>query len=249
MNKGDGFQAIPLLFEAPSPDNTDNWAEIYAMVWDSIAMIPRRTLAFVILAMALLSALLVLVFRLIDNRAQAFSAASVLISGIALTGVVVSLTFQAQQTKAARDERDRSTHRQMIYLTMGDRALAECLEPPNTPMPFERYRQIIFANLIMGRWYAAYQLGDVDDSMLRYTLERHFRGEIGRAHWEYGGHDWLRGAIGGRRRRAAAFADLVEESYQAAVNAGPAVPAADYFTDAGTDLGPPELTTDDSRSE
>ncbi|WP_405813074.1 DUF6082 family protein [Streptomyces sp. NBC_00040] len=212
-------------------------------------MIPRRTLAFVILAVALLSTLLVLVFRIIDNRAQAFSAASVLISGIALTGVVVSLTFQAQQTKAARDERDRSTHRQMIYLTMGDRALAECLEPPNTSMPFERYRQIIFANLIMGRWYAAYQLGDVDDSMLRYTLERHFRGEIGRAHWEYGSHDWLRGAIGGRRRRAAAFAKIVEDSYKAALHAGPAVPAADYFTDAGTDLGHPEFITDESRPE
>ncbi|MFD3809146.1 DUF6082 family protein [Streptomyces sp. NPDC058619] len=203
-----------------------------------MAMIPRRTRVFVIFAVAFLSALLVLVFRLIDNRAQAFSAASVLISGIALTGVIVSLTFQALQTKTARDERDRSTHRGMIYLTMGDRALAECLEPPNTPMPFERYRQIIFANLIMGRWYAAHQLGDVDDSTLRYTLERHFRGEIGRAHWEYGCHDWLRGAIGGQQRKAAAFAAIVEGCYRAAVDAGPAVPAADYFTDEGTDLDP-----------
>ncbi|WP_159061948.1 DUF6082 family protein [Streptomyces sp. WM6368] len=203
-----------------------------------MAMIPRRALVFVIFAVGCLSALLILVFRFIDNRAQAFSAASVLISGIALTGVVVSLTFQAQQTKAARDERDRATHRQMIYLTMGDRALAECLEPPNSPMPFERYRQFIFANLIIGRWYAAHQLGDVDDSTLRYTLKRHFRGEIGRAHWEYGRHDWLRGAIGGQQRKAAAFADIVEDCYKDAVDAGPAVPTADYFTDEGTGLDP-----------
>ncbi|WP_405787089.1 DUF6082 family protein [Streptomyces sp. NBC_00029] len=202
------------------------------------AMLPRKPLFSAILAVTLLLVLLASVFRLIENRTQAFSAASVLISGIALAGVAISLTLQGQQTKAARDERDRSTHRQMIYLTMGDRALAECLEPPNSPMPFERYRQIIFANLIMGRWYAAYQLGDVDDSTLRYTLERHFRGEIGRLHWEYGGHDWLRGAIGGNRRRAAAFAKIVKESYDAAVNAGPAMPAADYFTNGEADLDP-----------
>ncbi|MFD9100285.1 DUF6082 family protein [Streptomyces virginiae] len=189
------------------------------------------------MAVALLLVLLVSVFRLIENRTQAFSAASVLISGIALAGVAASLTLQGQQTKAARDERDRATHRQMIYLTMGDRALAECLEPPNTPMPFERYRQIIFANLIMGRWYAAYQLGDVDESTLRYTLERHFRGEIGRSHWEYGSHDWLQGAIGGQHRKATAFVKIVEDSYRTAVNAGPATPAADYFTNAGTDVG------------
>ncbi|WP_159046487.1 DUF6082 family protein [Streptomyces sp. XY413] len=213
-------------------------AEISAAAWEHTTMIPRRALVFATLAATLLLALLASVFRLIDNRAQAFSAASVLISGIALTGVVASLTFQAQQTKAAKDERDRSTHRQMIYLTMEDRTLAECWEPPNASMNFERYRQIIFANLIMGRWYAAYQRGDVDGSTLRYTLERHFRGEIARAHWEYGGHDWLQGAIGGQRRRAAAFAKIVGDSYRHAVDAGPAVMAADYFTDTVVQPGP-----------
>ncbi|MGW2270536.1 DUF6082 family protein [Streptomyces yangpuensis] len=203
-------------------------------------MLPRKPLLSAILAVALLLALLASVFGLIENRTQAFSAASVLIAGIALAGVAASLTLQGQQAKAARDERDRSTHRQMIYLTMGDRALAECLEPPNVAMPFERYRQIIFANLIMGRWYAAYQLGDVDESTLRYTLERHFRGEIGRSHWEYGRHDWLRGAIGGRQRKAATFVKIVEDSYRAAVDAGPAMPAADYFTHVDIDLGSPD---------
>lgn len=74
-------------------------------------MLPRKPLFSAILAVTLLLVLLASVFRLIENRTQAFSAASVLISGIALAGVAISLTLQGQQTKAARDERDRSTHR------------------------------------------------------------------------------------------------------------------------------------------
>ncbi|MFD6183115.1 DUF6082 family protein [Streptomyces goshikiensis] len=185
--------------------------------------------------MVLICALIASAFKLLGDRSQAFSAASVLLSGIALAGVAASLMYQAQQTKAVRDERDRATHRQMVYLAMGDRALAACWEPPGIPMTFERYRQVMFANLIMGRWHAAYQLGDVDASALRFILDRHFRGEIGRFHWSHGRREWLRGAIGGHHRRAAMFAEIVEERYQAAISAGPAVPADDYFIQTGTD--------------
>ncbi|MGW6982924.1 DUF6082 family protein [Streptomyces sp. NPDC054932] len=185
--------------------------------------------------MALLAVLLASAFKLLGDRTQAFSATSVLLSGIALSGVAVSLMYQAQQTKAVRDERDRATHRQMVYLAMEDRALAACWEPPGIPMTFERYRQVMFTNLIMGRWHAAYQLGDVDASTLRFILDRHFRGEIGRLHWSHGRREWLRGAIGGRNRRAVMFAEIVEERYRAAISAGPEVPADGYFIRTGTE--------------
>lgn len=197
--------------------------------------IHRRLLVSVAVSVAFIAALLTSAFKLLSDRTQAFSAASVLLSGIALAGVAVSLVYQAQQTKAVKDERDRATHRQMVYLAMEDRALAVCWEPPGIPMTFERYRQVIFTNLIMGRWHAAYQLGDVDASTLRFILDRHFRGEIGRLHWSHGRREWLRGAIGGRHRRALMFAEIVEERYQAAISAGPAVPANEYFIQPGPD--------------
>ncbi|MEU9231559.1 DUF6082 family protein [Streptomyces subrutilus] len=195
--------------------------------------IPRRLLLSVAVSLTLLAVILPAAFKLLGDRAQAFSAASVLLSGIALAGVAVSLMYQAQQTQAVKDERDRATHRQMVYLAMEDRALAACWEPPAVPMTFEQYRQIMFTNLIMGRWHAAYKLGDVDSSTLRFILDRHFRGEIGRLHWSHGRREWLRGAMGGRDRRAAMFAEIVEERYQAAITAGPAVPADGYFIQPG----------------
>ncbi|MCX5613316.1 DUF6082 family protein [Streptomyces sp. NBC_00047] len=185
-------------------------------------------------SVVLFAALLVSVFKILGDRTQAFSAASVLLSGIALAGVAMSLMYQARQTKAVRDERDRATHRQMVYLAMEDPALAVCWEPPDAPIVFERYRQVIFTNLIIGRWHAAYQLGDIDASTLRFILDRHFRGEIGRLHWRLGSSTWLQGAVGGRDRRAAMFAEIVEERYRAAISAGPAVPADGYFIQSGT---------------
>ncbi|WP_158812185.1 DUF6082 family protein [Streptomyces fulvoviolaceus] len=179
------------------------------------------------------AALLAAPFILISDTIQAFSAASVLMSGMALTGVAGSLFYQAQQTKVVRDERDRATHREMIYLAMEDRDLAACWEPPDVPMTFERYRQVIYTNLIMGRWHAAYLLGDVDASTLRYILDQHFRGEIGRLHWRNARNHWPHMTVGGRKAKAAEFAAIVEEGYQTAMEAGPAVAADGYFDPDG----------------
>jgi hypothetical protein len=124
----------------------------------------------------------------------------------------------------------------MIYLAMEDRDLAACWEPPDTPMTFERYRQVSYTNLIMGRWHAAYLLGDVDASTLRHILDQHFRGEIGRLHWCHGRDHWLRTTVGGRKAKAAEFAAIVEERYQMAMGAGPAVAADGYFDPGGPRL-------------
>ncbi len=230
---GDRIARSPsLLF--PSHDAV-NIGEIGGGVVGLGLRVHSRLLISVTASVVLLAALLVSVFKILGDRAQAFSAASVLLSGIALAGVAMSLMYQARQTKAVRDERDRATHRQMVYLAMGDRTLAACWEPPDTPIEFERYRQVIFTNLIIGRWHAAYQLGDIDASTLRFILDRHFRGEIGRLHWSLGRSTWLRGAVGGRDRRAAMFAEIVEDRYKAAISSGPAVPADGYFIQPGAD--------------
>src|SRR4051812_9984802 len=107
----------------------------------------RRLVVVSAVALLIVAVLLAAPFILINDLGQAFSAASMLMSGMALTGVAASLFYQAQQTKVVRDERDRSTHREMIYLAMEDRDLAACWEPPDTPMTFERYRQVSYTNL------------------------------------------------------------------------------------------------------
>jgi hypothetical protein len=196
----------------------------------------RRLVTFVAISAVLLAALLATPFVLLSDLNQAYSAASVLLSGIALTGVAISLVYQSQQTRVIRDERDRATHREMVYRAMEDRALAACWEPPDIPMTFEQYRQVSFTNLIMGRWHAAYQLGDVDSATLRRILDQHFRGEIGRLHWSHGHRSWLYTTIGGRRTKAAEFAEIAEERYQAAINGGPAVAADGYFDPDGPRL-------------
>ncbi|WP_437077871.1 DUF6082 family protein [Streptomyces sp. enrichment culture] len=189
----------------------------------------RRLVTSLVASAALLAVLLATPFMLITDISQAYSAVSVLLSGVALVGVAVSLVYQAQQTKVVRDERDRATHREMVYLAMGDPALAACWEPPDLPMTFERYRQICFTNLLMGRWHAAYQLGDMDDATLRHILSQHFRGEVARLHWSHARSSWLYSTIGGSRSRAVHFAEIVEERYQVAVNGGPPVASNRYF--------------------
>jgi hypothetical protein len=147
----------------------------------------RRLVTYVAISAALLAALLATPFMLLSDISQAYSATSVLLSSIALTGVAISLVYQAQQTMVIRDERDRATHREMIYLTMEDRALAACWEPPDIP----------------------------------------------RSH---GRQNWSHTTFGSRRTRAAEFAEIVEERYQAAISAGPAVAADGYFDPNGPRL-------------
>ncbi|QWA21553.1 DUF6082 family protein [Streptomyces osmaniensis] len=160
---------------------------------------------------------------------QAYGAVSVPLSVAALAGVALSLFYQAQQTRIMRDERDRAVHREMVYLAIEDPKLAACWEPPDSPMTFDRYRQLMYVNLIMGRWNAAYRLGDIDEATLRSLLAQHFRGEIGRLHWAQARTGWLSINVGGRTGRSAEFAKIAEESYRSAIAVGPAVAANDYF--------------------
>ncbi|WP_225826657.1 DUF6082 family protein [Streptomyces naphthomycinicus] len=204
----------------------------------------RRGTVWSAVALASLSTILVTPFVLdslapdgtdwerLSAVSQTYGAVSVFISAAALVGVALSLAYQARQTRIQNGEAQRSAHRELVLLTLNEAAYQVCWEPPNTPMTRERWKQLLIANLIVSMWRTDYKLGLMGDRLARAVLQDYFRGEIGRAYWHNSGPSWHRYFAGSRDRREQRFLALAEDAYRAAVAAGPAVPAAEYFRPA-----------------
>ncbi|WP_327352936.1 DUF6082 family protein [Streptomyces sp. NBC_01304] len=165
----------------------------------------------------------------LSNISQTYGAISVVISTVALLAVAASLVYQARQTRIQNEEAHRSTHRELMLLTLSDPAYQVCWEPPNTRMTAERWRQLLVANLIVSMWSSDYKLGLISDPGVRAVLEDYFRGEIGRAYWHNSAPSWRRYLDKSHDPRERRFVGIADEAYAAAVAAGPPVPTGEYF--------------------
>ena len=165
----------------------------------------------------------------LSDISQTYGAVSVFVSAAALVGVVLSLAYQARQTRIQNEEAHRSAHRELVLLSLSNPAYQVCWEPPNTRMTEERWRQLLVANLIVSMWSSDYKLGVMDDRTTLAVLDDYFRGEIGRAYWLNSGPSWHGYFDGSRDARQRRFVSLAEEAYTAAVAAGPPILIRDYF--------------------
>ncbi|MFE6283011.1 DUF6082 family protein [Streptomyces sp. NPDC057877] len=165
----------------------------------------------------------------LSDISQTYGAVSVVVSTLALAGVVASLAYQARQTRVAQEEAARAAHRELVMYSLNDPSLLTCWEPPRDRITEEEYRRRAFTNLIFSRWANSFVLGRTTEDQARGLLLQHFRGQTARAHWEQARSGWIRQAEAGLNRRARRFARIAEECYQASVVAGPAVAVNEYF--------------------
>ncbi|MEV0475634.1 DUF6082 family protein [Streptomyces prunicolor] len=165
----------------------------------------------------------------LSQISQAYGALSVILSAGALAGVAASLAYQSRQTRIATEETTWTAHRELLLLSLAKPEFLTCWEPPSIPMTSDEWRRIVYTNLILQDWEKTYSFGLMTDAQLTRTFELHFEGQTARDHWRNSREHYLRYADGGANRRTRQFARVADQSYDAAVAAGPGVSAGGYF--------------------
>ena len=157
---------------------------------------------------------------------QTYGAASALLTGLALIGVVGSIAFQARAIRADREQASREHHAHLVEMALEDPAYQRCWgSDPRAHASPDDYRQQVYLNLIMTYWERDYVMGGFHERALRHAAARLFRGEAGRRFWAESGEIRAETAD---TRRARRFCRIVDEEYQNALALGsPAVSAGE----------------------
>jgi hypothetical protein len=157
----------------------------------------------------------------LSNIGQTYGAASALLTGLALIGVVGSMVFQARAIQVSRGQAIREQHTHLIEMALGDpiyqRAWGGLYDAYGST---DRYRQHGYINLIVSFWQKGYALGGVRENAIRDEFSGLFRGEAGRDFWSDTRDMRLHSSESRQDRR---FCQIAEEEYQKAITAGPPV--------------------------
>lgn len=159
----------------------------------------------------------------LSNIGQTYGAASAILSALALGAVAVSLLVQTRQARVQQIQAVRGFHLELLRLTLDD---------PPVYMPCwgwsldiaeeTRNRQQIFTIMMMNHEVTGYAVGVVSESSLRGVfLADMFQSEVGRQYWNHARSVWTLELSESRRGRR--FVQIVEEEYNRAVAAGPAL--------------------------
>ncbi|MFJ3418293.1 DUF6082 family protein [Streptomyces sp. NPDC086082] len=165
----------------------------------------------------------------LSEVSQAYGAVAVLFSAAAFLGAIISILYQAKQTRTMHEEVRSSMHKELVFRALDDESLAKCWDPPMEPITFEEARQFAFCNLIYRLWLADYVVGRMTLEAIRITLKVHFTGEVARHHWRVHGNNWLDWAKANANRRDWEFVSLTRRVYEEAVAAGPPIVSTSYF--------------------
>lgn len=188
------------------------------------------TLAFAVLAMlaAVLFSPVVLLWigrrpgydwPLLGNVGQTYGAASAILAGLALIGVVSSLRLQAREAKAAREQALRALHTDLLKMAIDDPALLECWGPIEDAADVEWFRKHVYANLIVSHWQLMWEVDVLAAPHLEVLADQFFKGQVGRRFWAEARGPRMKAETSRRARR---FTLTVDRRYLAAVAAGPA---------------------------
>ncbi|MGW0858474.1 DUF6082 family protein [Streptomyces sp. NPDC002690] len=157
----------------------------------------------------------------LSDIGQTYGAMSVVLSAIALAGVALSLLYQVRQARTSNEQAIRDSHLQLATLALSDPNLLQAWSPPGAPVTLKRHQQHLIVSLALGELLQRFRVGHMSATKLSVKLEGHFSRKIAREQWEREGPGWRRTMEAGDRRDRV-FVRLVDESYRAAVAAGPA---------------------------
>jgi hypothetical protein len=149
---------------------------------------------------------------------QTYGAASAVISVLALGGVVLTLSYQARETKRAREETRRQAVSDLLKMAMTDPDLDECWGPVPEPDDPKSRKQQLYTNMIVAAWEMSYETGATPERRLRYNANELFRGQVGQDFWRNARESRLTTSANRRERR---FHKILDEEYWRAVNSSP----------------------------
>jgi hypothetical protein len=142
---------------------------------------------------------------------QTYGAASAIVSVFALVGVVLTLGYQARETKRAREETRRQAIADLLKMAMEDPDLDECWGPVPASDDQKTRKQQLYTNMIIAAWEMAYETGATPEHRLRYNANEMFSGEVGRTFWRNSRDSRLSTSANRRERR---FHQILDEEYQ-----------------------------------
>lgn len=180
----------------------------------------------------------------LSDIGQTYGAASALLTGLALIGVVGSMVFQVRAIRISQEQATREQHAHLVEMALTDpvyqRAWGGLHDVYGNS---DKYRQHGYINLIMSFWRDHYVLGELREHELRSLAASLFRGEAGRAFWTDTRDMRLETAGGSRDRR---FCWIMDEELQKAILAGPPAvkaeaPASELPADRQITLHGPSL--------
>lgn len=142
---------------------------------------------------------------------QTYGAASAVLSVLALIGVAVALTLQAQETRLAREEARRAAIAELLKMAMDDPDLDACWGPIPPGQDPRIRRQQLYLNMIVSEWRMSFETGALGPARLRAIAAEMFEGEPGRRYWEAARHRRLSTS---QSRRALRFHEILDEEYR-----------------------------------
>jgi len=153
---------------------------------------------------------------------QAYGAASAILSALALTGVATSLLLQGRQTRLMQSQTIRGMHADLLRMAAENSHAYWPVLAGQDGEPLQVKRQA-FAVMLINHFRLGFEVGLVPEEPLRNeVLPDVFAGEIGRRYWEGARSSWSRVSSS---RQDVKFLRIVEQEYEKAVAAGPAIMA------------------------
>jgi len=121
------------------------------------------------------------------NIGQAYGSVSVLISAIALLGVVGSLIMQRHQSRVAKVAASRERHWTLPKMAMEDPSLLECWgKSPilvDNDITITERRQMPYVNMILTYWHSEWMLRSMSETVLRGLLAQVLSSGPGQLFW------------------------------------------------------------------
>ncbi|MBB4933187.1 hypothetical protein F4561_004007 [Lipingzhangella halophila] len=149
---------------------------------------------------------------------QTYGAASALLAGLALAGVVATLVLQARETRMSRELALRDSNSELLRIAMESPEYAECWGA-NLPLPEGKaQRQSMYTNMILSQWEMAYESRAIGDAHLRALARNLFVGRVGWNFWNRVRSIRLSTAETRRSRR---FHRIVDDEFQQATEPPP----------------------------
>jgi hypothetical protein len=195
--------------------------------------LPRRSVLTVTVALGLIAVLGLVIFSplalevlahsrrnwsQLSNIGQTFGAVSALLSSLALGGVVISLLYQARDSKTANEVANRQFQHDLIKLELEDPSLMTAIGAPyGLPIPpdFASIRQFLYIQMWVSFLAGSYVIGGSSEPGIRHIAATElFRSAAGRSYWEAVRQTQLEISKGRRKQ----FFRLLDDEYEKALS-------------------------------
>jgi hypothetical protein len=180
--------------------------------WVSFLLIAGTVLVFLVAILAFpfyLPAAAGQDWQTLSNVGQAYGVMSAVLSGLALCGVVASVTLQWRQAVWARTTSARERHFELMKLMLEDPGLSHELRPGESG---QEHRRKLVNNLWASHWLLLYEVGELDPEMLRSVFDDLFLDPAARDWWRVNGTNWT----SRRSRRRDEFLEIAWNSFREA---------------------------------